>query len=97
MEMLQEFPQVLGIPEGHILDPAWKKINTDMQQFFHMLRNSKSYEFLSSSPAAPNASWFTLLGSSHFLQSAARISALKPPDEDPTRLRSDRAELLAQK
>lgn len=27
MEMLQEFPQVLGIPGGHTLDPDWRKIN----------------------------------------------------------------------
>lgn len=52
MEMLQEFSQVLAILEGHMLDPAWKKIQ--MQQVFHMLTSSKTHEFLSSFPAAPN-------------------------------------------
>lgn len=43
--MLQEFPRVLGIPEGHILDPAWNKINIDMQQFFHAQRQHKLWIF----------------------------------------------------
>lgn len=43
MEMTAEFPQVLEIPEGRMLDLDWKKINKyiDVQQLFHAQKQQK--------------------------------------------------------